>query len=114
MSTDEAGNIEIWDPETLSFPEDDGRLQFELLSETSFYDLVNSETVALSMEFSPDWQLLAIFGRDAQIRLFHFASGRLLRTIDESIPALVARQEAASAASEPEEELDFVESQADF
>lgn len=41
VSTDQAGAIEIWDPETKEFPEgeDDGRLAFELMSETDYYAL---------------------------------------------------------------------------
>lgn len=54
-----------------------------------------SETFALSMSFSPDWKLLALYGRDCKIRIFHFASGRLLRIIDEGPEALIADQEAS-------------------
>ena len=64
VSTDQEGNIEIWDPETYSFPED-GRLSFELFSETDYYSLAQNETFALSMSFSPDWKLLAIYSRDS-------------------------------------------------
>ena len=38
VSTDQEGNIEIWDPETHAFPED-GRFSFELFSETDYYSL---------------------------------------------------------------------------
>ena len=40
VSTDQAGNIEIWDPETHEMPSDSKHLQFELLSETDYYSLV--------------------------------------------------------------------------
>ena len=93
VSTDQAGNIEIWDPETHEMPED-SRLQFELMSETDYYTLAAEDTFALSMEFSPDWKLLAIFCRDCKIRVFHFASGRLITTIDESVEALTLAQNA--------------------
>ena len=39
VSTDQEGMIEVWDPETHAFPEDDGRLAYELISETNFFDL---------------------------------------------------------------------------
>ena len=64
VSTDQEGNIEIWDPETYIFPED-GRLSFELFSETDYYSLAQNETFALSMSFSPDWKLLAIYSRNS-------------------------------------------------
>lgn len=85
VSTDQGGSIEIWDPETKEMPEDSAKLQFEVLSETDYYTLVAEETFALSMEFSPDWQLLAFYCRDSKIRVFHFTSGRLITTIDESV-----------------------------
>ena len=78
------------------------------MSETDYYSLATEETFALSMEFSPDWQLLAFFCRDCKIRVFHFATGKLVLTIDESIEALTAAQEAQ------ENELVTIENPADF
>ena len=50
VSTDQSGSIEIWDPETYQMPEEGtSKLKFELMSETDLYDLVTSETFALSM-----------------------------------------------------------------
>ena len=53
VSTDQSGNIEVWDPESQELPSD-GRLSFEMLSETDFYALAADETFALAMEFSLD------------------------------------------------------------
>ena len=61
------------------------------------------------MEFSPDWKLLAIYGRDCKIRVFHFSSGRLIKTIDESISAVIQAQ----GAEEPNE-IVHVENETDF
>jgi len=108
VSIDQTGNIEIWDPDTLSFPED-GRLKFELLSETDFYSLIENETFALSMEFSPDSNLLAIYCKDCKIRVFHFITGRLIQVIDESVQALIAAQE-----SEEPDALVFMQNEQDF
>ena len=88
VTTDQEGNIEIWDPETCELPTD-GRLSFEMLSETDYYSLATDETFALSMEFSKDWQLLAVYARDCKIRIFHFKTGRLICTIDECIEHLI-------------------------
>ena len=60
------------------------------MSETDYYAMAAVETFALAIEFSPDWKLLAIFCRDSKIRVFHFTSGRLIITIDESVEALTA------------------------
>ena len=107
VSTDQGGNIEIWDPESKELPTD-GRLSFEMLSETDYFALVADETFALAMEFSTDWQLLAVYGRDCKIRVFHFKSGRLVCTIDESLEQLTRVQEAAT------EELVLIDNPADF
>lgn len=72
-------------------PEDTTKLRFEMLSETDYYTLVAEETFAVALEFSPDWHLLGIFCRDSKIRVFHFTSGRLITTIDESAQALTLR-----------------------
>ena len=103
VSTDQEGNIEIWDPELHEMPEDtrERGLRFELMSETDYYALAQAETYALSMEFSPDWELLAIYCKDCKIRVFNFRSGKLIRTIDESIENLIAVQEAI--AEDPED-----------
>lgn len=66
-------------------PENDSRLRFELMSETDFYTMAANQTFVLAMEFSPDWQLLAVFCRDCKIRVFHFTTGRLILTIDETV-----------------------------
>lgn len=107
VSTDQGGNIEVWDPESQELPTD-GRLSFEMLSETDYYKLAVDETFALAMEFSRDWQLLAVYGRDSKIRVFHFKSGRLICTIDESLEALTRVQEDAT------DELVLIENPADF
>ena len=72
---------------------ENGLLKFELLSETDYYTLLSEETFAVAMEFSPDWQLLGVFCSDCKIRVFHFTSGRLISTIDETVQALTERQE---------------------
>ena len=56
--------IEIWDPESHEMPDGDGRLGFDMMSDTDYFDLASKETYALAMEISNDGKLLAIFGRD--------------------------------------------------
>ena len=64
VSTDQAGYIEIWDPESHEMPESDGRLGFDLMSDTDYLDLTAKETYALAMELSSDGKLLVIYGKD--------------------------------------------------
>lgn len=105
VSADQAGGIEIWDPETRELPED-GRLAFEMLSETDYYSLATDDTFAVAMEFSPDWQLLGVFGRDCKIRIFHFKSGRLLSVIDEGIDRLTEVQGKEDSRSDNDDGVD--------
>ena len=91
VTADQAGCIEIWDPESHDLPTD-GRISFEMLSETDYYTLATSETFALAMEFSKDWKLLAVYGRDCRIRVFHFSTGRLICTIEETVEKLQREQ----------------------
>ena len=51
FSTDQSGLIEIWDPETFDFPTS---LSFDCISDTDLFTLVEKETYALHMEFTPD------------------------------------------------------------
>jgi peptidylprolyl isomerase domain and WD repeat-containing protein 1 len=69
FSTDQSGMIEIWDPETFDFPVD-SNLAYEYISDTDFLTLIEHETYALSMEFSPDGEKLAILSRDRMMRIF--------------------------------------------
>ena len=44
--------IEVWDPDTKELPENDGRLGYETMSDTDFFELTSKETYALALEFS--------------------------------------------------------------
>ena len=97
VSTDMSGSIEIWDPETHEMPEmdTDGRLKFELMSETDYYDLAINETCAVALTFSQNGKYLAIYGKDSVIRVFDFCRGKIVRRFDESIQRLTELQESA-------------------
>ena len=41
VSSDQSGMIEIWDPESLEMPEGDGRLGFDMMSDTDYFDLAS-------------------------------------------------------------------------
>jgi peptidylprolyl isomerase domain and WD repeat-containing protein 1 len=108
VSTDRSGMIEIWDPETRELPESDGRLSFDILSDTDYYELVMKKTYALSLEFSYDFKTLAIYCRDRKIRLFDFGTGKLVKTFVETIENARKLQGDDSAASMVKlEQLDF-------
>ena len=84
VSTDKSGIVEVWDPETGDLPED-GRLGFEMLSETDLFSLQENATSAITSQFSPDGSILALFCRDGTLRLFSTHSGKILSTFSETI-----------------------------
>lgn len=93
FSSDQSGAIEIWDPETLDLP-DDGRVAFDMLSDTHYFDLVEKQTFALAASFSHDGKCLAVYGRDRKIRLFDFASGKIIKVYhSETLESLKAMQD---------------------
>jgi len=58
---------------------DHGRLLFEYLAETDYFELVQKKTFALAIEFSHSGETMALFARDRKIRLFDFKTGKLTK-----------------------------------
>ena len=79
VSTDQSGVIEVLDPDNLELP-DDCRLNFEVLSDTDYCELVQKKTFASAIKFSRDGQLMAMYFHDRRIRIFEFKTGKLLKT----------------------------------
>jgi peptidylprolyl isomerase domain and WD repeat-containing protein 1 len=94
VSTDQNGVIEVWDPETHELPTDGAGIAFETMSETDYFELVQKKTFALSIEFSHDCQVMAMFCRDRKIRLFSFETGTLMKTYKlETLEQIKSMQE---------------------
>ncbi len=55
------------------------------MCESDFMDLAKCKTYALSAALSNNGELFAIYSRDRKIRIFDIKSGKLIRTIDDSI-----------------------------
>lgn len=82
VSSDQSGMIEIWDPETFELPES---LDFNLVIDTDLLEIAKSKTFALSCAASNTGEFMAFYTRDRKIRVFSIKSGKLLRTIDDSL-----------------------------
>jgi len=107
MSTDQSGIIEVWDPETHELPSD-GFLKFETISETDYFELCQQQTFALAAEFTHDGARMAILCRDRKIRIFDFASGKLIKTYNsETLEQIRAMQVNDSYTTLRLEQLDF-------
>lgn len=81
VSVDMGGAIEYWGAESFSPPTN---VDFKFKSDTSLFELMKCKTKASSLDVSPNGQLFSIMGRDRFLRVFRFASGKLIKKIDES------------------------------
>jgi len=96
ISIDTRGMVEHWNPETLEAPVG---LQFKLKSETDYFaQFALKKTSPLTMELSPDGELVATMSRDYHVKLFKFRTGKLYREYDESLSTQTAHQKDGSAA----------------
>ena len=64
VSVDTAGQIEVWDPDTLQLP---AGARFKYKSDTDLYDLAKCKATALSLDLSPDGELFACICTDKQV-----------------------------------------------
>eukprot|EP01117_Protostelium_nocturnum_P018673 TRINITY_DN7855_c0_g1_i1.p1 TRINITY_DN7855_c0_g1~~TRINITY_DN7855_c0_g1_i1.p1 ORF type:complete len:617 (-),score=251.02 TRINITY_DN7855_c0_g1_i1:38-1888(-) len=81
VSCDSKGMIEYWNPETQQTPEN---LDFQYKTQTDLYEFAKNKTVPTSLSMSPDGTLFACMGKDRQVRVFTFSTGKLYRKYDES------------------------------
>ncbi|KAK6538103.1 Peptidylprolyl isomerase domain and WD repeat containing protein 1 [Orbilia ellipsospora] len=95
ISADTGGMIEYWTPHgDYDKPKD----VFDLKSSTNLFEFKKSKSAPTSLTISPTGTQFATFSLpDRQIRVFDFASGKLLRTYDESIETLNTMQQAGTA-----------------
>jgi peptidylprolyl isomerase domain and WD repeat-containing protein 1 len=84
VSTDKSGMIEYWSGASndYKFPKN---VHFESKMDTDLYEFAKLKAVVLSIAFSKDGRKMAIMSDDRKIRLFNFLSGKILKTIDESL-----------------------------
>jgi peptidylprolyl isomerase domain and WD repeat-containing protein 1 len=104
VSVDAAGLIEYWDAslgEGHHFPE--AQTKFTFKTQTDLYDLAKTSTTAMSLTLSKTGKLFAIMGEDRLIRIFNFASGKILRRYDDSLAAIHSQQK------EPQYALDAID-----
>jgi len=110
ISADKSGALELWDPDTLSMPTDDtrpGKLRFSFKSETHLYELLKNQTFAISLTVSPDGNLLAAVCDDGRLRIFRFATMKMLRAYDESLEMFTAAQSDPNMADLHLDRFDF-------
>eukprot|EP00981_Chlorochromonas_danica_P012518 scaffold5105_cov161-Ochromonas_danica.AAC.4 len=97
ISTDQQGMIEYWDCATYDWPKK--HVSFSYKSETALFTLCQVKTVVATLAVSPNGRYFATLSRDKEIRLFHFASGKLLRTYDESVTVYTSSSSSSTTTS---------------
>ncbi|EPS42268.1 hypothetical protein H072_3785 [Dactylellina haptotyla CBS 200.50] len=104
VSTDTSGMVEYWQPHgDYEKPND----VFEYKSSTNLFDFKKAKSIPTSVTMSPTGTQFATFSLpDRQIRVFDFASGKLLRSYDESIETITTMQQAGTAMQKLED-VDF-------
>lgn len=110
ISADKSGALELWDPDTLQMPTCEtrpGRLRFEFKGETHLYELLKNQTYALSLTVSPDWSMFVATCEDGRLRIFRFATAKMIRAYDESLEMFTAAQSDPNMADLHLDRFDF-------
>lgn len=82
LSIDERGFLEVWDPSTLDFPT---HMPYKCKIQTDFLQLLQPNSLPLSLNISPQGTYAAVILKDKIIRIFNLKTGKLVQTINESI-----------------------------
>lgn len=95
VSADASGMLEYWRPgDNYDKPDN----VFKMKSSTNLFDFKKAKSAPYCISMSPQGHQFATFSfPDRKVRLFDFASGKLLRSYDESIETLIAMQDAGTS-----------------
>jgi peptidylprolyl isomerase domain and WD repeat-containing protein 1 len=105
VSVDVSGMVEYWEPTSTFQPP--ASIQWAFKSDTDLYEFVKTRTVPSSLEFSPDGSMFVTFGLgDRQLRVFKFATGKLIRKYTESLDFYTKMQQSETSLS-PLEDMEF-------
>eukprot|EP00668_Euglena_longa_P001294 GGOE01001529.1.p1 GENE.GGOE01001529.1~~GGOE01001529.1.p1 ORF type:complete len:621 (-),score=183.00 GGOE01001529.1:278-2077(-) len=83
VSASQDGMLEYWSSDSYQF-EAKG-LRFTSKLDTDLYDFGKDNTVPYSLDFSRDGQLFAMWGKDRQLRVYRFLTGKRYRAYNESV-----------------------------
>ncbi|KAL8680448.1 MAG: hypothetical protein Q9186_003346 [Xanthomendoza sp. 1 TL-2023] len=95
VSVDKGGMVEYWSPGA-AYEKPDNVWEFK--SSTDLFAFKKAKSTPTSVVVSPDGASFATFSfPDRQVRVFDFASGKLLRSYDESIATITDMQQAGTS-----------------
>eukprot|EP00299_Pterocystis_sp_00344_P017686 c8862_g1_i2.p1 GENE.c8862_g1_i2~~c8862_g1_i2.p1 ORF type:complete len:476 (-),score=130.26 c8862_g1_i2:8-1435(-) len=85
ISADSEGIVEYWSPSTPNGDIPAGTTKFQFKSETSLFTFAEKKAVVYNICVSKDGSLFATTSSDMIVRIFRFATGKLIRAYDESL-----------------------------
>lgn len=95
VSADAGGMVEYWRPRDEYEKPDD---VFKMKSSTNLFDFKKAKSAPCCVSISPSGHQFATFSfPDRKVRVFDFASGKLVRSYDESIQTLTDMHQAGTA-----------------
>jgi peptidylprolyl isomerase domain and WD repeat-containing protein 1 len=96
VSADASGMVEYWQPGG-SYEKPDN--VFSMKAKTNLFDFKKAKTIPTTLAVTPSGHQLATMSfPDRKIRLFDFASAKLIRSYDESTETLTTMQQAGTGA----------------
>ncbi|ORZ40216.1 peptidyl-prolyl cis-trans isomerase cyp15 [Catenaria anguillulae PL171] len=99
ISIDASGMMEYWSPDPPAFTLPTRGIDFAYKSDTDLFEFKrNKNSVPSSLEFSPNGHLFVTYGlSDRTVRVWKFATGKLMRKYDESLQVISEMQQAGTA-----------------
>ena len=95
ISADDSGMIEYWQPRD---PFEKPNNVFSMKSTTNLFVFKKAKSVPTCITISPTGSHFATFSfPDRTVRVFHFATGKLYRSYDESLTTITDMQQAGTA-----------------
>jgi peptidylprolyl isomerase domain and WD repeat-containing protein 1 len=105
ISADANGMLEYWTPSG-GYEKPDN--VWELKSATNLFEFKKAKSTPSSITISPSGQHFATFSfPDRKVRVFHFQTGKLYRTYDESIATINDMHQAGTLTAEPLDAIEF-------
>jgi len=83
VSASQDGMVEYWSSDSYEF--DPKALSFTTKLDTDLYDFGKDRTVPYSLDFSRDGKLFVMWGKDRQLRVYRFLTGKRYRMYNETI-----------------------------
>ncbi|NJR13974.1 MAG: hypothetical protein HC779_07185 [Phyllobacteriaceae bacterium] len=81
--------IEIWSGAKKNYEFPKKKLSWDSKMKTDLYEYAKMKSAPYCLKISPDGKLFATFGSDRTIRIFDMKSGKIVKTIDETLQTYI-------------------------